>query len=607
MTRLHPIVARPNASAHMRSPATGRQASGQYVPGHCGVTSSDYPNDCEAGGSGSFLLGSVFPSTPWATTSIQRLAHVCQSLCEACARCRFISLSMRFRDCSWYFACDLQNTITTPAGFVSRAMTNRIRGKPAAVDGPCFAPGSRTPLGDGAHHERPAFVDESVLYMSCVCGIAGTNALERIHMLLSAFALQHLRPNVTWRVIDGGPWRLATQRPVSDAPHVRRLFDLVTRHLWRNGSVLRVADTFHDDFVLDESRRSTRRSSSHPRSWRRTRCYAGEAFVASYSPLYDAFQSRAGQQAILSFQSIVYSHLGRRRRLAPPLAALPLPVPHAQAAGTSLQAALMQRRGVQGQAAGREILNEPEVLTTLREAGFASEVVLPPELPLHRLVHRMASARLLVTFHGAAMVNQFFMAFGRATVLEVFPPDMVCTRHPSPSGGMWAEGGISIDGERRPKCPPNFSSGERALPLKWGGDFGQKGSCALYLLAVPRLLKPARCALTAVRVYDAPVLNLCAQIYGTSFEMASQAHFQHLSLFLGWSDLALPDAHDVAAFRRTEFSSWTNEHDAVPWDGARLAREVDACIQRPAENIFASSLCTVRQPQARVPPSSYLN
>lgn len=66
--------------------------------GYCAVT--DGPGDCEAGDRGSWSLLPFSGQTHWAIA-----ADTCLRRCAKCRRCRWISLSVRFADCSWYAEC----------------------------------------------------------------------------------------------------------------------------------------------------------------------------------------------------------------------------------------------------------------------------------------------------------------------------------------------------------------------------------------------------------------------------------------------------------------------------------------------------------------------
>ena len=67
-------------------------------PGFCGTTPSA-EGDCARGEMGSVALHAL---------TRQRGMQQCAAFCRQCARCRFVSLSVRHRDCSWFYACDVQ-------------------------------------------------------------------------------------------------------------------------------------------------------------------------------------------------------------------------------------------------------------------------------------------------------------------------------------------------------------------------------------------------------------------------------------------------------------------------------------------------------------------
>ena len=81
---------------------------------------------------------------------------------------------------------------------------------------------------------------------------------------------------------------------------------------------------------------------------------------------------------------------------------------------------MLQRRG------SREIVNEAAVVALLRARGFElASALIPEELPLLALLTTMRRASLVVTIHGAGMINQVFMPVGAAAVIEAFQPRMV--------------------------------------------------------------------------------------------------------------------------------------------------------------------------------------
>ena len=76
--------------------------------GYCDVTETGVEGDCSSGASGSWLVG---PGSPRGLRSVRQ----CVAACAACDRCRYLSISLEGRDCSWYHECDLQRLKTAHA------------------------------------------------------------------------------------------------------------------------------------------------------------------------------------------------------------------------------------------------------------------------------------------------------------------------------------------------------------------------------------------------------------------------------------------------------------------------------------------------------------
>ena len=90
-----------------------------YVEGACGKADVD-ATDCSTDDQGSWWL------TKAEAASQQRAITACEARCHACTGCRFVSLSWRERDCSWYTSCDLKN--------LRRSRTHRTRAVAAASE-----------------------------------------------------------------------------------------------------------------------------------------------------------------------------------------------------------------------------------------------------------------------------------------------------------------------------------------------------------------------------------------------------------------------------------------------------------------------------------------
>ena len=73
---------------------------GNSSAGHCGYTSLEASNDCEADPQGAFLL-SAEDCVSWS-----KAVDACLVLCAKCAGCHHISVSLKHRDYSWYRTCE---------------------------------------------------------------------------------------------------------------------------------------------------------------------------------------------------------------------------------------------------------------------------------------------------------------------------------------------------------------------------------------------------------------------------------------------------------------------------------------------------------------------
>ena len=70
------------------------------MDGHCGATVDGDGGDCDIGDKGWIGL----KQGP-ATSSWDGAINACVAACLACDRCRWVSLSLKFKDCSWYRRC----------------------------------------------------------------------------------------------------------------------------------------------------------------------------------------------------------------------------------------------------------------------------------------------------------------------------------------------------------------------------------------------------------------------------------------------------------------------------------------------------------------------
>ena len=80
------------------------EAAASYGSGFCQATEEGKPGDCSVGTMGSWGLGARH------TISWKVASQVCMHRCLACNRCRFVSVSLTQKDCSWYASCDTLQT-----------------------------------------------------------------------------------------------------------------------------------------------------------------------------------------------------------------------------------------------------------------------------------------------------------------------------------------------------------------------------------------------------------------------------------------------------------------------------------------------------------------
>ena len=100
-----------------------RQAARQWReaarPGYCRETQSGITGDCQAGDFGSFWLPDRQNESAKMGEQEQSLVEQCLVRCASCARCRFVSLSVRWHDCGWFHDCALNRLKKETTGFLS--------------------------------------------------------------------------------------------------------------------------------------------------------------------------------------------------------------------------------------------------------------------------------------------------------------------------------------------------------------------------------------------------------------------------------------------------------------------------------------------------------
>ena len=72
--------------------------------GHCGITTT--AGDCDISRHGAFGLSDCAIEGGWETAVSE-----CLEKCERCSGCRFVTVSLSYKDCSWYRKCDLDAVV----------------------------------------------------------------------------------------------------------------------------------------------------------------------------------------------------------------------------------------------------------------------------------------------------------------------------------------------------------------------------------------------------------------------------------------------------------------------------------------------------------------
>ena len=136
--------------------------------------------DCARDDAGSFRLrGAELAS--WSAAGA-----ACARRCGECARCRFFSFSVRWRDCSWYAACP-----TGPLTFMTRDFRTRRAANKTGAWG----------VGEGVDARRAAMHDIALAFGGMIGGFTGKSVFghkDDVRVLqLTALAWRHALPSAT--------------------------------------------------------------------------------------------------------------------------------------------------------------------------------------------------------------------------------------------------------------------------------------------------------------------------------------------------------------------------------------------------------------------------
>lgn len=96
-----------------------RQWLAAAARGYCGQTRTDMLGNCDSGDSGDLRQLMRIRTQDW--QSLSATASRCLKACSLCSGCKYVTLSLKRRDCSWYRRCDLTQLIPSP-DFISAGM-----------------------------------------------------------------------------------------------------------------------------------------------------------------------------------------------------------------------------------------------------------------------------------------------------------------------------------------------------------------------------------------------------------------------------------------------------------------------------------------------------
>lgn len=382
--------------------------------GYCNITLADRYASCEFGNRGALGLTSM---------EAQTAARSCANKCMQCSRCRYVSYSVEFRDCSWYAECNLdalhdavpnapfRTSVIGPHGAsgalsLSREYPSRLVAAPtwrrqrllaasSALQGlTCLSPAG-LPISEPHPRSDLEKLEEALLagrvlhlphHLLWLKTINPDNVAEVIGTLLSALAVQSdaTRADVSWQFA----WTHTQHRPTPK--HAASLMQRLLRHTWRRGDIIGESELTGATVA----------------------CFRASATVQTYD---FAGRVAASSKAVQRLQSLLQASarapVGRMTfgAVQPQRAALPTAV-------------LFQRPPGRADN-GRFLLNERGILEALEAAGFAPRSLFPAQLSLVKLAQVLSDTALLVSLHGAALCHCMWQPTGQAAVIEAFLPD----------------------------------------------------------------------------------------------------------------------------------------------------------------------------------------
>lgn len=105
-------------------PVGARMWTGVRKRGYCGRTEVGRRNECHVGDKGTFIV--AWDSSAAYPDALDQGGLQCREHCLRCARCRFYSYSLRWRDCSWFYDCDLSALHYDVLGFWTASVADSV-------------------------------------------------------------------------------------------------------------------------------------------------------------------------------------------------------------------------------------------------------------------------------------------------------------------------------------------------------------------------------------------------------------------------------------------------------------------------------------------------
>lgn len=251
------------------------------------------------------------------------------------------------------------------------------------------------PMPNGASVDGHVHVPQDIQWLWT---IRNENAFETLSVMLSSLAMQHEHRTKVWL-----PLLHPTRIQPTGKAHVRNISRHFRGHVWSGGEPVGTRPRFQERPVVA--------------------CYDSASSVGSFD-FMRRFASEPALRAVASLQAASARWFGVSPRPPPP-AALARGGAGEAAASSPRVAVLLQRWPT-----ARIVVNSNDLLSLLSRRGWVAHSLVPERVPLSELVALLRTASILITIHGAGMINQIFLPLRRAAVVEAFLPHMIYTTGP---------------------------------------------------------------------------------------------------------------------------------------------------------------------------------